>query len=181
MNARTAKFNARDAAWCLTANRWGARQAVRAYFRMISRLGDGAFWFGLMAMLALFDGWRGLNAAAHLAVVGGIALLLYRRLKRWTKRPRPYAVDGRIQPWIAPLDEFSFPSGHTMHAVSFSLVAIAWYPMLAWLLLPFTLSVALSRVVLGMHYPSDVLAATAIGAALAVSSLLLMPGVGLAG
>lgn len=179
MNARAARLSARDARWCLAANRWGARQMVRAYFRMISRLGDGAFWYALMAMLVLFDGWRGLNAAAHLAVVGGIALLLYRRLKRWTRRPRPYASDGRIQPWVAPLDEFSFPSGHTLHAVSFTIVALAWYPLLAWLLLPFTLSVALSRVVLGMHYPSDVLAAMIIGACLASLSLWLMPGVGL--
>lgn len=176
MNARAARISTRDADWCLAANRWGARQAVRAYFRFISRLGDGGLWYALMAVLAFADGWRGLNAAAHLAVVGGIALLLYRRLKHWTKRPRPFAVDGRIQPWIAPLDEFSFPSGHTLHAVSFSLVAIAWYPWLAWLLLPFTLSVALSRVVLGMHYPSDVLAATVIGALLALLSTWAMPG-----
>ncbi len=179
MNSHHAKLHRQDALWCLTANRWGARRAVRAYFRMVSRLGDGAFWYALMAMMALFDGWRGLNAAAHMAVVGAVALLLYRRLKRWTKRPRPYAADPRIKPWAAPLDEFSFPSGHTMHAVSFTMVAIAWYPALAAVLVPFTLSVALSRVVLGMHYPSDVLAATAIGATLASLSLWLLPGVSL--
>ena len=57
----------------------------------------------------------------------------------------------------------AFPSGHTLHAVAFTLVALAHYPVLAWLLMPFTASVAVSRVVLGLHYPSDVLAATAIG------------------
>jgi undecaprenyl-diphosphatase len=105
--------------------------------------------------------------------------LLYRRLKRWTRRPRPFAADGRIQAWVAPLDEYSFPSGHTLHAVSFSLVALAWYPSLIWLLLPFTLSVAVSRVVLGMHYPSDVLAASVIGSTLAFTSLWLLPVVSL--
>lgn len=54
---------------------------------------------------------------------------------------------------MAPLDEFSFPSGHTLHAVAFSLVAMAHYPVLAWALVPFTASVAVSRVVLGLHYP----------------------------
>jgi undecaprenyl-diphosphatase len=170
-----------EQAWCLTANRWGARQAVRAYFRVISRLGDGAFWYALMSILALCDGWRGLGAAAHMAVVGGIAALLYRRLKRWTRRPRPFAADGRIQAWIAPLDEYSFPSGHTLHAVSFSLVALAWYPSLLGLLLPFSLSVAVSRVVLGMHYPSDVFAAGLIGSVLASVSLWILPGVTLLG
>jgi len=169
----------REQAWCLVANRWGTRQVVRAYFRMVSRLGDGAFWYALMAMFALFEGWRGLSAASHMLATGAVAAVLYRKLKRWTKRPRPFATDARIQAWIAPLDEFSFPSGHTLHAVSFTLVALAYYPALAWLLLPFTLSVAISRVVLGMHYPSDVLAATAIGGALASLSLWLVPGVSL--
>ena len=44
--------------------------------------------------------------------------------------------------------------------VVFSLTALAYFPMLAPLLVPFTLLVAMSRVVLGLHYPSDVLAAT---------------------
>ena len=145
---------------------------------MISRLGDGAFWYALMAGLVLVDGWRGLDASAHLAATGVVALILYRKLKRWTKRPRPCAADGRIQAWIAPLDEFSFPSGHTLHAVSFTVVALAHYPVLAWLLLPFTACVAISRVVLGLHYPSDVLAATGIGTALASLSLWIAPVTG---
>ena len=95
----------------------------------------------------------------------------YKSLKRWTKRPRPFAADGRIRAWVAPLDEFSFPSGHTLHAVSFSIVAVAWYPVLAGVLVPFAASVAVSRVVLGLHYPSDVLAATVIGSALGTASL----------
>lgn len=176
MNPVSARLSEREHAWCLAANRWAAQQVVRAYFRFVSRLGDGAFWYALMALVALFGGWRGLGAAGHLAATGGIAALLYRQLKRWARRPRPFAADGRIQPWIAPLDEFSFPSGHTLHAVSFTLVALAWYPMLAAVLIPFTLSVALSRVVLGMHYPSDVVAAAGIGACLASFSLWLVPG-----
>jgi undecaprenyl-diphosphatase len=175
VNARTRRLATREHGWCLAANRWGARGVVRAYFRMVSRLGDGMFWYALMAALVLFDGWRGLSASAHLAATGVVALILYRKLKRWTRRPRPCAADGRIQALIAPLDEFSFPSGHTLHAVAFTTVALAYYPGLAWLLLPFTASVAVSRVVLGLHYPSDVLAATGIGISLASLSLWLVP------
>lgn len=168
-----------DAGWCLRANRIGARDDVRRAFAMVSRLGDGAFWYALMAALVLLDGRTGLFAAVHLAATGAIALLLYKALKRWTRRPRPFAADLRIRAWIAPLDEFSFPSGHTLHAVAFSLVAIAHYPSLAWLLAPFATAVAASRVVLGLHYPSDVLAAIGIGSTLAGTSLWLVPGVAL--
>ncbi|MCD9027598.1 phosphatase PAP2 family protein [Luteimonas sp. BDR2-5] len=162
-----------DAGWCLLANRACARGGIRRYFATVSRLGDGVFWYLLMGLLVIADGLDGLFAAAHMAATGGVALLLYKRLKRWTRRPRPFAADGRIRAWVAPLDEFSFPSGHTLHAVAFSMVAVAHYPVLAWLLVPFATSVAVSRVVLGLHYPSDVLAATAIGSALGGASLWL--------
>lgn len=168
-----------DAGLCLRANGIAARGGARRLFAVVSRLGDGVFWYGLMAALVLLDRRTGLLAAAHMAATGAVALVLYKALKRWTRRPRPFASDRRIRAWVAPLDEFSFPSGHTLHAVAFSLVALAHYPPLAWLLLPFTALVAASRVVLGLHYPSDVAAATVIGCALAGVSLWLVPGVGL--
>ena len=170
-----------DAGWCLRSNRWCARRGVLRFFATVSRLGDGLFWYALMLALIAFDGLEGLRASVHMAATGLATLLLYKLLKRWTRRPRPCARDGRIRAWVAPLDEFSFPSGHTLHAVAFTLVALAYYPMLAWVLVPFSASVAASRVVLGLHYPSDVLAATAIGSALAGIALWLAPGATLPG
>ena len=176
---KRAHLVATESEWCRRSNRICARSGARRFFAAVSRLGDGVAWYALMAALIVVDGIDGLAASAHLAVTGAIALSLYKLLKQWTKRPRPYASDARIHAWVAPLDEFSFPSGHTLHAVAFTLVALAHYPMLAWLLIPFTASVAASRVVLGLHYPSDVLAATAIGSAVAALSLWLVPGVSL--
>ena len=71
---------------CVAANHWGARRAVGVFFGIVSRLGDGVFWYSLMLALALFDGRRGLAAAAQMAITGLTALLLYRLLKRWTRR-----------------------------------------------------------------------------------------------
>ena len=102
-----------DSAWCLNAHHWCQHRGVRALFSLVSRLGDGAAWYALMAAMVVIDGRAGLLAAAHLAVTGSIAVGLYALLKRWTKRPRPFASDARIHAWVAPLDEFSFPSGHT--------------------------------------------------------------------
>lgn len=172
---------ARETRWCRRANHYCRHRRIRTLFAIISRLGDGVFWYVLMGALVLADGMDGLRASAHMAATGVVALSLYKALKRWTRRPRPFAADLRIRAWVAPLDEFSFPSGHTLHAVAFSLVAMAHYPPLAALLVPFTASVAASRVVLGLHYPSDVLAASAIGGALAALSLWLVPGVSLFG
>ncbi len=175
MNSRSLRrrFRTNESAWCLRANALCGRTPTRRFFALISRLGDGVFWYALMAALALLGGRDGVAAALHLAGIGVVSLILYKSLKRWTRRPRPCAADLRIRAWIAPLDEFSFPSGHTLHAVAFTIVALAYMPALAWLLIPFAASVAVSRVVLGLHYPSDVLAATAIGSALALGSIWL--------
>jgi undecaprenyl-diphosphatase len=113
-----------------------------------------------------------------MAVTGLAALLLYRLLKRWTRRPRPYRACPGVIAHVPPLDEFSFPSGHTLQAVGFTIVALAWYPSLAPLLLGFTALVAVSRVILGLHYPSDVLAAIAIGGGLGSASIWLLPPFG---
>ncbi|MFP4516233.1 MAG: phosphatase PAP2 family protein, partial [Desulfovibrionales bacterium] len=74
----------------------------------------------------------------------------------------------------APLDWYSFPSGHTLHAVSFTIVVMAYFPVLGLVLIPFSVLIALSRLVLGLHYPSDVLAGSCIGAMVAFCSFLFL-------
>lgn len=163
-----------EAALCLTWSRPGRRSWVHRGFGWISRLGDGLFWYSLMAILPLADGIKGLYASLHMLATGVVALALYKSLKGVTRRERPCnAIDGIIAS-VPPLDHYSFPSGHTLHAVSFTTVALFHYPELAWVLAPFTVLVACSRVVLGLHYPSDVLVAAAIGLTLGYGSILLV-------
>lgn len=162
-----------DAGVCRQFNRAMHWPGVRRFFALISRLGDGVFWYTLMIGVAVADGVEGMQAAAHMAVVGALGLALYKWLKGTFVRPRPYMVVQHIRVGTPPLDVYSFPSGHTLHAVGFTLVALAYYPSLAWILLPFASLVALSRIILGLHYPTDVMAGAAIGAALAFVSLPL--------
>jgi undecaprenyl-diphosphatase len=98
---------------------------------------------------------------------GLAGLAIYKWLKQRTSRPRPCQVYAAISAAAPALDRFSFPSGHTLHATSLSMVCVAGFPELAPLLFPFALAVGLSRPILGLHYPSDVAAGATIGALLA--------------
>lgn len=148
---------------CLRINRSCRRGHVAEFFGLISRLGDGVAWYVLIALLPLLYGGRGLATSLLMMAVGLVALLLYRWLKVHTTRSRPRDMDPRILRTTDPLDQFSFPSGHTLHAVAFTTVALSAFPYLGWALIPFALLVASSRVVLGLHYPSDVVAGALVG------------------
>lgn len=160
-----------DVELCRFCNRQSRHLSVRNLFRLVSRLGDGMFWYMLMAVLLLRHGAEALPAVLHMLIIGLACTATYKLIKGSTSRPRPFNVCPGIVCTGKTLDQFSFPSGHTLHAVAFSIVAAAYYPSLLWLVLPFTALVALSRPILGLHYPSDVLAGTAIGATLAFASL----------
>jgi len=160
-----------DPRLCRMASRWARRRGIHRFFGVISRLGDGGFWYGLMIVLAVLGGTRGIVAALQMLGTGLVAWLLYRTLKLHTRRPRPFRAHPDVTARAAVLDEYSFPSGHTLHAVSFTIVAVAWFPFLALPLTVFTVLVAMSRVVLGLHYPTDVLAGVLIGTALGAVSV----------
>lgn len=145
-----------------------------AGFAAISRLGDGLVWYLLMLALLLFGGDTGQRATLQMALLGITSLVIYKALKRISRRPRPLAVEHALGTRVAPLDEFSFPSGHTLHAVGFTLVLTQHYPESGLVLWPFCAGVAMSRVVLGLHYPSDVLAAIGIGWLLFECSVLAL-------
>lgn len=162
-----------DRRWTRRLNAGVGVRPVRILLRLVSRLGNGAFWYALMLAMSVTHGRAGLEASLRMLAAGAIGLAVYKLLKSKTTRPRPYQVLRDIRAGIAPLDSFSFPSGHTLHAVAFTVVAVFHVPALAPLLVPFTLLVAVSRVVLGLHYPSDVVAGAAIGAGVAHAVLLV--------
>jgi undecaprenyl-diphosphatase len=136
-------------------------------FRIASRLGDGIVWYLLIVLLPILYGAAALRAALVMALTGALGVTIYTLLKRVFVRERPFITHAAIDLRGAPLDRYSFPSGHTLHAVSFAWQATAHFPELGWVLVPVAGLIAASRVVLGLHYPSDVLAGAAIGAALA--------------
>jgi undecaprenyl-diphosphatase len=162
-----------DALLCERSNRWVRAPSLLAILRGVSWLGNGIFWYALLLTLLLREPRAAAFPALHLIFVGLACTAAYKMLKAGTLRPRPFQSLEQVKAGAAPLDAFSFPSGHTLHAVAFTLVALEYWPGLAPLLLPFTLLTAASRVALGLHYPSDVLAGAAIGAAIGAGSLAI--------
>lgn len=165
------RLTEKELGWCLWLQQIVHQRRVVRLFAVVSRLGDGGFWYALMAALLLTQGAAAIPVVGRMLVAGAVGLALYKWLKTRTTRPRPCARNDQIQPRVAPLDQYSFPSGHTLHAVAFTLIAVDYAPLLAWVLLPFALLVALSRLVLGLHYPSDVLAGALLGTVMALLAL----------
>lgn len=181
LNSQLQRISNCDAALCLFCNRQSRHLLIRNAFRLISRLGDGVFWYALMVALLLYYQASALLAVLHMLGAAMVGTLIYKLIKVKTLRPRPFNVYPAIICTGRALDQFSFPSGHTLHAVSFSLIVVFYFPGLAWLVLPFAVLVALSRPILGLHYPSDVLAGAALGAVIAITSCQLVAGSSLFG
>lgn len=152
-------------------NHVNAMRGLRRLFAICSRLGDGVAWYVTAALVALLVGEPAWLPMSVMMISAGVGLGIYASIKHLTARPRPHMAHDGLVLSVAPLDKYSFPSGHTLHAVNFAIQIAVFAPGLAWLVIPFALMVALSRMVLGLHYLSDVLVGGVIGALLAVSSL----------
>lgn len=169
-----------DLAATAGSNRVNRRRGWGLLFAAASRLGDGWAWYALGLCLLLAEGSAAAATVALMAACGVAGSGFYKLLKQGIRRPRPCEVHRHLTLTVAPLDRFSFPSGHTLHAVIFSIIATAHAPALGWAVWPFTALVAASRLVLGLHYPSDVLAGACLGAGMAWAGLALSAAAGFA-
>lgn len=167
------RMDSREFGLCLAINRLSNFSGIKHFFRMISRLGDGVAWYSLIFILPFIYGFDALYVSLHMTLVGVVTLIVYKILKKYTVRDRPCITHPSLNMGTAPLDQYSFPSGHTMHAVSFSTVVLFHYPELSLYIIPFTMLVMLSRVILGLHYPSDVLMGAVFGVLIAGTSFLI--------
>lgn len=153
---------------------WLHGAATRAWIvrllNVVSRLGDGWTWAVVIAVLPWLGGPAGASASVRMIGVFLVNLSIYLIVKRWIARPRPSRACTDFRECTRPLDEYSFPSGHTLHSVAFSVILSVYYPAAAFVLWPFTILLGLSRVVLGLHYPSDVIVGVLIGVAVAAAS-----------
>ncbi|MDI9239422.1 phosphatase PAP2 family protein [Lysobacter sp. LF1] len=156
-----------------------ARQGFDDFFVFVSKLGYawGVVPFDIVLVLALTVMRRYREATFAAIALGGSALLNI-GAKLVFARERPSLWES-----IAPETNYSFPSGHAMGSMTLActLVFLAWHTRWRWLaiavMVPFVLLVGLSRVYLGVHYPSDILAGWAVASAWVAAVFLSVYGV----
>ena len=131
-----ARFDHAEYRLCRRLNRGVEHTWVRVLFKTASRLGDGIIWYALMLALPLMYGSQGLRVGLIMLATSAVNLATYKFLKRTFVRERPFIRHAGISLAQAPLDRYSFPSGHTLHAVAFAWQACAAFPELAVVLVP---------------------------------------------
>jgi undecaprenyl-diphosphatase len=152
--------------------------------QFLTWLGYGAVDIGILLGLALVGWWRGdpglrMRGLAGAATVAG-AGLLDQVLKNIVCRARPNALEAGsffagFPCFPAQYAYASFPSGHATTAFAAALLLALWYPRFAGAFLGLAVLVGLSRVVLGSHFPSDVLAGALLGGGAALAAHAYVP------
>lgn len=162
-------FDTRAFFWC---NGYGQHAPILTGSRWVSRLGDGGLYLLLALSLALWEQEDGPAFLRAGLLAYCIELPLYLLLKNTIRRDRPcHRLEG-FHAAIEPSDTFSFPSGHTAAAFVFAMLVAQFYPALMVVAFVVALLIGGSRVLLGVHYPTDI----AAGAVLGITSSLMALG-----
>ena len=166
-----ALFDLRVLLWCVKRHHY---RSLIPFARGISRSGDGYLLLLVPLMMAVLAPQQGWSFAAAVALATAIELPLYWVLKNSLKRPRPTDTHPACHAVITPADTFSFPSGHSAAAAMLATITLITFGTAATPLLIWAAGVALSRVVLGVHFPSDVIAGALLGSAIGYLATLLI-------
>ena len=145
-------------------------QHLTLFARYISRTGDGHLYLALGAFLYWTEGIQSPFLQTTLLAFL-IERPLYFVLKNSFKRNRPQAALKGFNSLVKPSDQFSFPSGHTSAAFMVAVIIGYFMPVLLLPLLFWAALVGFSRVVLGVHFPTDTLVGMGLGVSAAIFSL----------
>jgi undecaprenyl-diphosphatase len=130
------------------------------------------FFVGILVVLFFARGkWKSVNGRRGVAAAGlsaTLALVVAQVIAALWDRARPYEAHASAHLFISRSPDSSFPSDHATVAFALAVAVFIWHRRAGWLMLAMATVLAVSRVAVGTHYPSDVLGGAAIGAACAL-------------
>jgi len=156
--------------WCMCRKR--QRQLTRLS-KLISHSADGFYYVLIPLFMLLVDTTHAQLAFIALTMAFCIERPIYCLLKKGLKRNRPADALPDFNSFITPSDQFSFPSGHTSGAFLCATVAATLIPELFWPAYLWGCLVGASRILLGVHFPTDTLAGALIGTTVATLTMEL--------
>ena len=140
----------------------------------LSKTGDGYLYFFIGMLLWAFEPEHGELFLYTALMAYALELPIYVLLKKLFKRPRPCDFLMNLTAHVTPSDKFSLPSGHTAAAWLMACIIAHFYPPFAFIAYIWAALIGLSRVLLGVHYPSDVVAGTLLGMTIASLSISIL-------
>jgi undecaprenyl-diphosphatase len=163
-----------DSTSLLWFNRLQCYRSLTRFFHTVSRSGDGQLYVILTVLALVISGPSQVLfvKAALLAFLFEIPTFVC--LKKLLKRNRPFTVLTFCQSALKPSDEFSMPSGHTAAAFLMAGVIAFCFPSLSLVAYIWATLIGLSRVFLGVHYPTDIVAGAVLGYTCAAISLSML-------
>lgn len=173
-DAITNWFAAHDHVLMHKVHRWHAPKWLRLWMIAATRGGDGWLWLAMGLAVALYGGAQRIAALSSAAMAVGTGIAVFMKLKHVTGRRRPCAIEPHCWAQLLPPDQFSFPSGHTITAFAVACSLSGFYPEIQLPLYFCAVSVAASRILLGMHFLTDVLAGAVLGGLLGGASYSLI-------
>lgn len=168
------QFHAMDCQLFRQVNQYFNYKNLNRFFGTITHLGGATFTISTILILILFTS----DAIQLTAIASAIALVISHLpvaiIKKLYPRKRPYLVLEEIHVTDKPLKDYSFPSGHTTAIFATLVPFMILMPGSAYVLIPIGILVGISRMYLGLHFPTDVFAGILLGSFTGILSFLIM-------
>ncbi|MCJ2375938.1 phosphatase PAP2 family protein [Vibrio sp. ZSDZ34] len=152
-----------DLAFSLFCLRHRFRHPVAKISRWVSRTGDGHFYAVLVLMIWRLDHHYGEDFTTCVLLAFAFELPIYWLAKNSIKRRRPQEISPFVEPFITPSDRYSLPSGHTAAAFLMATLISFFYPNFMLLSFVWAALIGSARILLGVHFLTDVLVGALLG------------------
>ncbi len=144
------------------------------WVRLVSKTGDGHLYLLVAFLLWAFEPTHGALFLYTGLLAYSLELPLFVILKKLFKRQRPSDVFKNFNAFVEPSDKFSLPSGHTTAAFLMASLLAYFYPSVSVFVYLWASTVGISRVLLGVHYPSDIVAGALLGLTISLLSINIL-------